>query len=77
MGTFSIFCSEGRARDIKNELTAEGFYVEAKIDAGGYHFTVDGSPNDDEADELVEIRVLRAIVSVLSTYAADKHEGIT
>lgn len=77
MGTFSIFCSEGRARDIKNELTAEGFYVEAKIDADGYHFSVDGSPNGDEADELVEIRVLRAIVSVLSTYAADKHDAIT
>ena len=73
MATFSIFCSEGRARDIKNELTAEGFYVTAEdAHTGGYMFTIDGSPNGDESDEMVEIKVLRAIVSILAPYAADR-----
>lgn len=73
METFSIFCSDQRAKDIKNELTALGFYVSTEnVSTGGYEFTVDGPVHGDEIEEIARINVLRALVAILAPYAGDR-----
>jgi hypothetical protein len=71
MATFMLICSAGLARDIANELRDEGFYVEVKADGNNHTFEIDGAPQGDEPEEMTEVRVLRAVVSILSTYASD------